>query len=135
MALDDPHRQPSALPGADGPRTGSAAVDVPPFPGDEALPCGRLLSRVREQVQDGAPPADPHIRSRVWARRSSASVVWAPSSSTSASRVQFRGVVSLQHSDAHSTFANTRPCWPAQATGIRRKVISPAPGARWDGRG
>lgn len=60
MALDDPHRRPSEPPEADGPRTGSAAADVPPFPGDEVLPCGRLLSRVWEQARDEAPAADPH---------------------------------------------------------------------------
>ncbi|MFI8237997.1 hypothetical protein ACIF83_12190 [Streptomyces sp. NPDC085866] len=59
MALDDPHTRPPEPPGADGPRTGSAAADVP-FPGDEVLPCGRLLSRVWEQTQDEAPAADPH---------------------------------------------------------------------------
>ncbi|MEU2618520.1 hypothetical protein ABZ642_10155 [Streptomyces sp. NPDC007157] len=63
MALDDPHTQPSAPPGADGPRTGSAAADVPPFPGDEALPCGRLLSRVWEQARDEASAGDPHTAS------------------------------------------------------------------------
>ncbi|PZG95316.1 hypothetical protein C1I97_27150 [Streptomyces sp. NTH33] len=60
MALDDPHARPSGPPGADGPRTGPAAADVPPFTGDEVLPCGRLLSRVWEQAQDAAPAADPH---------------------------------------------------------------------------
>ncbi|RPE39923.1 hypothetical protein EDD90_2949 [Streptomyces sp. Ag109_O5-1] len=60
MALDDPHTRPPEPPEADGPRTGSAAADVLPFPGDQALPCGRLLSRVWEQAQDEAPAADPH---------------------------------------------------------------------------
>jgi hypothetical protein len=59
MALDDPHARSSA-PEADGLRSGSAAADVLPFPGDEVLPCGRLLSRVWEQAQDEAPAADPH---------------------------------------------------------------------------
>ncbi|MEV6766462.1 hypothetical protein AB0N16_38730 [Streptomyces sp. NPDC051105] len=61
MALDDPHRRTPEPPGAEGPRPGSAVADAPPFPGDEVLPCGRLLSRVWEQVQDEAPAADPHI--------------------------------------------------------------------------
>ncbi|MFD8813413.1 hypothetical protein ACFV23_18450 [Streptomyces sp. NPDC059627] len=61
MALDDPHTRPPEPPGADGPRTGSAATaEVPPFPGDEALPCGRLLSRVWEQARDETSAADPH---------------------------------------------------------------------------
>ncbi|ANP51821.1 hypothetical protein J2Z21_009138 [Streptomyces griseochromogenes] len=60
MALDDPHTRPPEPPGADGPRPGPAAADVPPFAGDEALPCGRLLSRVWEQAQDAAPATDPH---------------------------------------------------------------------------
>ncbi|MFH8770458.1 hypothetical protein [Streptomyces sp. NPDC017958] len=60
MALDDPHTRPPEPPGADGSRTGSAAAGVLPFPGDEVLPCGRLLSRVWEQAQDEAPAADPH---------------------------------------------------------------------------
>ncbi|MEU9150407.1 hypothetical protein AB0D59_07650 [Streptomyces sp. NPDC048417] len=60
MALGDPRTRPPEPPAADGPRTGSAAADAPPFPGDEALPCGRLLSRVWEQVQDEASAADPH---------------------------------------------------------------------------
>ncbi|MFF4037200.1 hypothetical protein [Streptomyces sp. NPDC001816] len=60
MALDDPHTRPPEPPGADGPRNGSAAADVPPFAGDEVLPCGRLLSRVWEQAQDAPPAADPH---------------------------------------------------------------------------
>ncbi|WP_433455504.1 hypothetical protein ACQPXS_46070 [Streptomyces sp. CA-142005] len=59
MALDDPHARPSEPPGADGPRTGPAA-DIPPFAGDEVLPCGRLLSRVWEQARDATPAADPH---------------------------------------------------------------------------
>ncbi|MER5472592.1 hypothetical protein ABZX90_39435 [Streptomyces sp. NPDC002935] len=62
MALDDPHARPCKPPEADGPRTGPTA-DAPPFTGDEALPCGRLLSRVWEQTQDAAPPADPHTLS------------------------------------------------------------------------
>ncbi|WP_217548026.1 hypothetical protein [Streptomyces sp. GbtcB6] len=60
MALDDPHTRPSEPPEADGPRTGSTAADVLPIPGDEVLPCGRLLSQVWEQAQDEAPAADPH---------------------------------------------------------------------------
>ncbi|MHA5052573.1 hypothetical protein [Streptomyces sp. SD15] len=32
MALDDPHTRPPEPPGADGPRTGSAAAHVPPEP-------------------------------------------------------------------------------------------------------
>ncbi|MFF7358486.1 hypothetical protein ACFZA1_38555 [Streptomyces filipinensis] len=60
MALDDPHARPSEPPGADGPRTGPAAADIPPFAGDEVLPCGRLLSRVWEQARDAASAADPH---------------------------------------------------------------------------
>ncbi|MEU0969916.1 hypothetical protein ABZ357_32580 [Streptomyces sp. NPDC005917] len=63
MALDDPHAQPSEPPGTDGPRAGPATNDPPPFPGDEALPCGRLLSRVWEQACDAAPTADPHTLS------------------------------------------------------------------------
>ncbi|MFI6037035.1 hypothetical protein ACIBBD_23240 [Streptomyces sp. NPDC051315] len=59
MALDDPHARPSGPPGAHGPRTGPA-VGVPPFTGDEVLPCGRLLSRVWEQARDAPPAADPH---------------------------------------------------------------------------
>ncbi|QNT90493.1 hypothetical protein HEP81_00156 [Streptomyces griseofuscus] len=59
MALDDPHKRPSAPPGAGRPRSGSAA-DVPPFAGDEVLPCGRLLSRAWEEAHDAAPPPDPH---------------------------------------------------------------------------
>ncbi|GGW13296.1 hypothetical protein GCM10018980_77290 [Streptomyces capoamus] len=59
MALDDPHARPTEPPGADGPRTGPAA-GIPPFPGDEVLPCGRLLSRVWEQALDAAPATDPH---------------------------------------------------------------------------
>ncbi|MGX5187151.1 hypothetical protein ACWKT5_31440 [Streptomyces avermitilis] len=50
MALDDPHTHTSQPPGADG-----AA-----FPGDEVLPCHRLLSRAWEQAQDAEPAADPH---------------------------------------------------------------------------
>lgn len=60
MALDDPHTRPSEPPGADRPRNGSAAADMPPFAGDKVLPCGRLLSRVWEQAQDAAPAVDPH---------------------------------------------------------------------------
>ncbi|MEU2931177.1 hypothetical protein ABZ636_40350 [Streptomyces sp. NPDC007251] len=59
MALDDPHKRPYGAPGADWPRNGSAA-DVPPFAGDEVLPCGHLLSRVWEEAHDAAPPPDPH---------------------------------------------------------------------------
>ena len=36
---------------------------MPPFAGDEVLPCGRLLSRVWEQGRDAAPAADPHTAS------------------------------------------------------------------------
>ncbi|MEU5538535.1 hypothetical protein [Streptomyces sp. NPDC020362] len=68
MALDDPHTRPPKPPGADGPRTGSAAADVPLFAGDEVLPCGRLLSRVWEQAQDEAPTADPHTVSCPYCR-------------------------------------------------------------------
>ncbi|MFF5023737.1 hypothetical protein ACFY2J_05690 [Streptomyces collinus] len=60
MALDDPHTRPPEPPGADGPRDGWAAADVPPIAGDEVLPCGRLLSRVWEQARDAPPAADPH---------------------------------------------------------------------------
>ncbi|MFJ8022284.1 hypothetical protein [Streptomyces sp. NPDC096311] len=60
MALDDPQARPSGPPHADGPRTSPMDADVPPFADDEVLPCGRLLSRVWEQVQDAAPAADPH---------------------------------------------------------------------------
>ncbi|AYN40301.1 hypothetical protein D9753_16830 [Streptomyces dangxiongensis] len=60
MALDDPHPRPCEPPGADGSRTGPAAAGVPPFAGDEVLPCGRLLSRVWEQARDAAPAEDPH---------------------------------------------------------------------------
>ncbi|MFF9085898.1 hypothetical protein ACF1BE_05695 [Streptomyces sp. NPDC014991] len=60
MALDDPHPRPCEPPGADGPRNGPAATDVPPFAGDEVLPCGRLLSRVWEQARDATPAPDPH---------------------------------------------------------------------------
>jgi hypothetical protein len=63
MALDDPHARPSGPPGADGPRTGPATADAPPFAGDEVLSCGRLLSRVWEQARDTTPAADPHILS------------------------------------------------------------------------
>ncbi|MGV9251539.1 hypothetical protein [Streptomyces sp. NPDC003697] len=63
MALDDPHARPPGPPGADGPRTGAPAAGVPRFPGDEVLPCGRLLSRVWEQARDAAPAADPHTGS------------------------------------------------------------------------
>ncbi|MFF5860199.1 hypothetical protein ACFY8B_32045 [Streptomyces sp. NPDC012751] len=68
MALGDPHTRPPGPPGAEGPRNGSAAADVPPFAGDEVLPCGRLLSRVWEQARDAVPAADlypvscPHCR-------------------------------------------------------------------------
>ncbi|MFF3461992.1 hypothetical protein ACWCQN_20870 [Streptomyces sp. NPDC001984] len=62
MALDDPHARPSEPPGVDGPPT-SRAADVPPFAGDEVLPCGRLLSRVWEQAQDATPASDPHTAS------------------------------------------------------------------------
>ncbi|GHA68181.1 MULTISPECIES: Asp23/Gls24 family envelope stress response protein [Streptomyces] len=62
MALDDPHTRPPEPSGADGPRTGPAA-DLPPFAGDEVLPCGRLLSRVWERARDTAPTADPHTLS------------------------------------------------------------------------
>jgi len=60
MALDDPHTRPPEPPGAEGPRNGSAAGDVPAFAGDEVLPCGRLLSRVWEQAWDAPPAADLH---------------------------------------------------------------------------
>jgi hypothetical protein len=60
MALDDPHPRPSESPRADGPRASPTVADPPPFAGDEVLPCGRLLSRVREQAQDLAPAADAH---------------------------------------------------------------------------
>ncbi|MFE2969290.1 hypothetical protein ACFXKC_37610 [Streptomyces sp. NPDC059340] len=66
MALDDPQARPSEPPHVDGPRTSaidagmSIDADVPPFAGDEVLPCGRLLSRVWEQARDAAPVADPH---------------------------------------------------------------------------
>ncbi|MFF4645888.1 hypothetical protein [Streptomyces sp. NPDC001389] len=63
MALDDPHARPRAPRRADGPRTTPTAADVPLFAGDEVLPCGRLLSRVWEQAQDAASPADPHTLS------------------------------------------------------------------------
>ncbi|MEU3524751.1 hypothetical protein AB0E62_12905 [Streptomyces sp. NPDC038707] len=63
MALDDPHTRPPGPAGADRPRNGSAAADMPLFAGDEVLPCGRLLSRVWEQAQDAAPAADPHTAS------------------------------------------------------------------------
>jgi hypothetical protein len=59
MALDDPHARRSG-PSDAGPRTGPATDDVPPFAGDEVLPCGRLLSRVWEQARDAPPAADPH---------------------------------------------------------------------------
>ncbi|MFI6006332.1 hypothetical protein ACIA98_39190 [Streptomyces sp. NPDC051366] len=60
MALDDPHARPGEPRRADGPRTSPTAADAPLFAGDEVLPCGRLLSRVWEQTQDAASPADPH---------------------------------------------------------------------------
>ncbi|MDX3761953.1 MULTISPECIES: hypothetical protein [Streptomyces] len=60
MALDDPHVWPSEPPHADGHRPGRTAAGLLPFVGDEVLPCGRLLSRVWEQVRDAAPAADPH---------------------------------------------------------------------------
>ncbi|MGW7259157.1 hypothetical protein [Streptomyces sp. NPDC054834] len=60
MALDDPHARPSEPLGADGTGPEPGAADVPPFAGDEVLPCGRLLSRVWEQTRDAAPTADPH---------------------------------------------------------------------------
>ena len=69
MALDDPQARPSEPPHVDGPRTSpndagmSIDADVPPFAGDEVLPCGRLLSRVWEQTRDRAPVADPHTAS------------------------------------------------------------------------
>ncbi|MEU0332591.1 hypothetical protein [Streptomyces sp. NPDC006193] len=63
MALDDSHARPSGPTGARGPGTGPAGADPPVFPGDEVLPCGRRLSRVWEQAQDAAPPADPHTLS------------------------------------------------------------------------
>lgn len=53
MALDDPHPRTSQPLGADGPA----------FPGDEVLPCDRLLSRVWEQAQDAEPAADTHTLS------------------------------------------------------------------------
>ncbi|WP_328981237.1 hypothetical protein OG258_03405 [Streptomyces mirabilis] len=63
MALDDPQARPSEPPRADGPRPSPTAAGLPPFAGDEVLPCGRLLSRVWEQAQDAAPVADPHTES------------------------------------------------------------------------
>ncbi|MFJ7151038.1 hypothetical protein ACIQVT_23000 [Streptomyces sp. NPDC100445] len=60
MALDDPNARLSRAPEADGSRTGPAVEDMPPFAGDEVLPCGRLLSRVWEQARDAPPAADPH---------------------------------------------------------------------------
>ncbi|MEU1784365.1 hypothetical protein ABZ553_00210 [Streptomyces sparsogenes] len=63
MALDDPHARPSEPHGADGLHGGPAAADVPPFAGDEVLPCGRLLSRVWEEARDAAPAADPRTAS------------------------------------------------------------------------
>jgi hypothetical protein len=60
MALDDPQARPSEPPRADGPRPSPTAAELPTFAGDEVLPCGRLLSRVWEQVRDVAPVADPH---------------------------------------------------------------------------
>ncbi|MFF5534609.1 hypothetical protein ACFY71_19360 [Streptomyces cinerochromogenes] len=68
MALDDPHARPSAPPGADGTGSGPGASDVPPFAGDEVLPCGRLLSRVWEQARDAAPAVDPHTLSCPYCR-------------------------------------------------------------------
>ncbi|MER6082545.1 hypothetical protein [Streptomyces sp. NPDC001833] len=68
MALDDPHTRPPEPPGAGGPRNGSAAADVPPFAGDEVLPCGRLLSRVWEQGRDAPPAAGPHPASCPYCR-------------------------------------------------------------------
>ncbi|MEV7980617.1 hypothetical protein [Streptomyces sp. NPDC086519] len=63
MALDDPHARPSEPLGSDGTGPEPDATDVPPFAGDEVLPCGRLLSRVWEQALDAAPAADPHTLS------------------------------------------------------------------------
>ncbi|MFJ9348316.1 hypothetical protein [Streptomyces sp. NPDC101237] len=60
MALDRPYTRPCGRPGTDGTRTEPATRDTPPLPGDQSLPCGRLLSRVWEQARDDAPEADPH---------------------------------------------------------------------------
>ncbi|MFI6019411.1 hypothetical protein ACIBCP_17535 [Streptomyces sp. NPDC051287] len=62
MALDRPYTRPSGPPEADGTRSESATRDTPPLPGDERLPCGRLLSQVWEQARDDASAADPHLR-------------------------------------------------------------------------
>ncbi len=63
MALGDPHARPSGPHRAHGLHSGPAAADVPPFAGDEVLPCGRLLSRVWEQARDAAPADDPRTAS------------------------------------------------------------------------
>ncbi|MGQ5655793.1 hypothetical protein ACUJ8H_38245 [Streptomyces sp. EKR5.2] len=63
MALDDPHAQPSEPPGNDGPHDDPATRDAAPFAGDQALPCGRLLSKAWEQAQDATPTTDPHAAS------------------------------------------------------------------------
>ncbi|MGW1588256.1 hypothetical protein [Streptomyces sp. NPDC002386] len=63
MALDDPHAWPHGPLGAHGTVSEPGAADVPPFAGDEALPCGRLLSRVWERTRDASPAADPHTLS------------------------------------------------------------------------
>jgi hypothetical protein len=60
MALDDPHARPSEPLGVEGTGPRPGATDVPPFAGDEVLPCGQLLSRVWEQARDTTPAADPH---------------------------------------------------------------------------
>jgi hypothetical protein len=63
MALDDPHAQPPAPPGNDGPPDDPAIDDAAPLAGDEVLTCGRLLSQAWEQAQDATPAADPHTMS------------------------------------------------------------------------
>ncbi len=76
MALDDPHAQPSEPPGNDGPHDDPATRDAAPFAGDQALPCGRLLSKAWEQAQDATRPpirTPPHAPtaarpSRGWPR-------------------------------------------------------------------
>lgn len=62
MALNNPHTRPSGPSAADGPRAGPAA-GARPFPDDEVLPCGRLLSRVWEQAQDDSRAVEPHTAS------------------------------------------------------------------------